>query len=226
MSDRDIEPYDFFKRFFGSGNQASSNRFNNLMRDSGWGFFNSDFFRDFEDMEKEMERMFNQFSDISSNAPKELVREYETQEGDKVREVGPIIYGYSMTIGPDGKPKIREFGNVKPTAAGKVPGRLSGIKPQISAEREPLSDVNITDKEVKIVLEMPGIKKDDIKINAYESLVEVIADNPQRKYHKNIELPNDIDIETARSTYNNGILEVTFDKKKNARPKGKEIRID
>ncbi|HEX5518875.1 MAG TPA: archaeal heat shock protein Hsp20 [Candidatus Nitrosocosmicus sp.] len=226
MSDRDIEPYDFFKRFFGSGNTASSNRFNNLMRNSGWGFFDRDFFRDFEDMEKEMERMFNQFSDISSNAPKELVREYETQEGDKVREVGPIVYGYSMTIGPDGKPKIREFGNVKPTTAGKVSGRSSGIKPQISAEREPLSDVNITDKEVKIVLEMPGIKKDDIKINAYESLVEVIADNPQRKYHKNIELPNDIDIETARSTYNNGILEVTFDKKKSARPKGKEIRIE
>lgn len=226
MSDRDIEPYDFFKRFFGSGNTASSNRFNNLMRNSGWGFFDRDFFRDFEDMEKEMERMFSQFSDISSNAPKELVREYETQEGDKVREVGPIVYGYSMTIGPDGKPKIREFGNVKPTTAGKVSGRSSGIKPQISAEREPLSDVNITDKEVKIVLEMPGIKKDDIKINAYESLVEVIADNPQRKYHKNIELPNDIDIETARSTYNNGILEVTFDKKKSVRPKGKEIRID
>ncbi|MGN6709012.1 MAG: hypothetical protein ACTHKF_06650 [Candidatus Nitrosocosmicus sp.] len=125
MSDRDIEPYDFFKRFFGSGNPASSNRFNNLMRNSGWGFFDRDFFRDFEDMEKEMERMFNQFSDISSNAPKELVREYENQEGDKVREVGPIVYGYSMTIGPDGKPKIREFGNVKPTTAGKVPGRSS-----------------------------------------------------------------------------------------------------
>ena len=66
-----------------------------------------------------MERMFNQFNDMSTNAPKELVREYETQEGDKVREVGPIVYGYSMTIGPDGKPRIREFGNVKPTSAGR-----------------------------------------------------------------------------------------------------------
>ena len=47
------------------------------------------------------------------NAPKELVREYQTPEGEKVREVGPIVYGYSMTIGPDGKPHVREFGNVK-----------------------------------------------------------------------------------------------------------------
>ena len=62
---------------------------------------------------------------------------------------------------------------------------------------------------------MPGIRKEDIKINAYDSQVEVItADNAQRKYHKNVELPEEADIETARSTYNNGILEVTFDKKK------------
>jgi HSP20 family protein len=224
MSDRDIEPYEWFKRFFASGGGPfGNNRFNNFMRNFG----GADFFdRDFDDMEKEMEKMVNQFNDISSNAPKELIREYETQEGDKVREVGPIVYGYSMTIGPDGKPKIREFGNVKPTSAGRMAGRASGIKPQISAEREPLSDVNVTDKDVKVVLEMPGIKKEDIKINAYEYEVEVIADNPQRKYHKTIELPNDIDIETARSTYNNGILEVTFNKKRISKPKGKEIKID
>ncbi|HEY6534690.1 MAG TPA: Hsp20/alpha crystallin family protein, partial [Candidatus Nitrosocosmicus sp.] len=45
-------------------------------------------------------------------------------------------------------------------------------------------------------------------------------------YHKTLELPKEADIETARSTYNNGILEVTFDKKKNVKPKGKEIKID
>ncbi len=70
-------------------------------------------FREFEDMQEEMSRMFNAFNDISSNAPKEMVREYQTSKGDKVREVGPIVYGYSMTVGPDGKPHVREFGNVK-----------------------------------------------------------------------------------------------------------------
>ena len=34
-------------------------------------------------------------------------------------------------------------------------------------------------------------------------------------------------METARSTYNNGILEVTFDKKKEEqKPKGKEVKIE
>jgi HSP20 family protein len=211
MSTGNIEPYDWFNRFFGN--------LNNRRR----GLFDTrDIFREFDDMQKEMERMSNIFNNISSNAPKELIKEYETKEGDKVREIGPIVYGYSMTVGPDGRPHVREFGNVKSL------GRKGGIQQQISAEREPLSDVNSTDNEVKVVLEMPGIKKEDIKINAYNGAVEVIADsiNSQRKYQKTTDLPDDADIETARSTYNNGILEIIFDKKKNMKPKGKEIKIE
>jgi HSP20 family protein len=211
MSTGNIEPYDWFNRFFGN--------LNNRRR----GLFDTrDIFREFDDMQKEMERMSNIFNNISSNAPKELIKEYETKEGEKVREIGPIVYGYSMTVGPDGRPHVREFGNVKSL------GRKGGIQQQISAEREPLSDVNSTDNEVKVVLEMPGIKKEDIKINAYNGAVEVIADsiNSQRKYQKTIDLPDDADIETARSTYNNGILEIIFDKKKNMKPKGKEIKIE
>lgn len=190
-------------------------------------FDTTDLFRDFDDMHREMNRMFNVFNDISKNAPKELVREYQTPDGNKVHEVGPLVYGYSMTIGPDGKPHVKEFGNIK---AGKdiAAGQYLGIqKPQITAEREPLSDITTTDKEIKVVLEMPGIKKEDIKINAYDEKVEIkTADNAQRKYHKILDLPKSADIETARSTYNNGILEVTFDKKKETKPKGKEIKIE
>lgn len=218
MNNEDILPNDWFNRFFNLSNKRG-----------GRGLFDKrDVFRYFDEMDREMDRMFNVFDDISTNAPKELIREYQTQEGDKVREVGPIVCGYSMTIGPDGKPHVREFGNIKSLGAdSKKIGQYLG-KPQISAEREPLSDVNTTDKEVKLVLEMPGIRKEDIKINAYDSQVEVITvDNAQRKYHKNVELPEEADIETARSTYNNGILEVTFDKKKKeTKPKGKEIKIE
>jgi HSP20 family protein len=208
-----ILPIDLFNRFFSFGKR---------------GLFDmDDMFRGFDDVHREMTRMFNVFNDLSTNAPKDLVREYQTPDGGKVREVGPIVYGYSMTIGPDGKPNVKEFGNVK--ADKNIAGQYLGIqKPQITAEREPLSDITSTDKEVKVVLEMPGIKKEDIKINAYEQKVEIkTADNSERKYHKILDLPKSADIETARSTYNNGILEVTFDKKKEEiKPKGKEIKIE
>jgi HSP20 family protein len=221
MSNKDIIPSDWISRFFETGLGKGRAR--------GLGLFSRDAFSDFDDIHKEMNRMFDAFNDISNNAPKELVREYETKEGGKVREVGPIVYGYSMTIGSDGKPHVREFGNVKSLNNNDV--KKIGTQPdtvsQISAEREPLVDVNMTDKEVKVVVEMPGIRKEDIKIKAYDSQVEVTTSNDaQRKYHKNIELPELAEVETARSAYNNGILEITFDKKKVTKPAGKEIKIE
>jgi HSP20 family protein len=141
-------------------------------------------------MRKEMEREFEEhFKGTESIAPKDLIKEYRTPEGEKVTEVGPLVYGYSMTIGPDGRPKVREFGNVRPPyRLGR--GVAASAKPLISGEREPLADITTTDKEVKVILEMPGVgSKENIKINAYDSSVEVKSDDPQRKYHRVIEIP-------------------------------------
>ena len=100
------------------------------------------------------------------------------------------------------------------------------MRPEISDETEPLVDVTTTNNEVKAVVEMPGISKDQIKINAYDTTVEVKSEDPQRRYHRTFEIPPQTDIETAKSTYNNGILEITFNKKDQTKAKGKEIKID
>jgi HSP20 family protein len=205
LSSDDIEPYDWYKRFFGRGR----------------GDFFEEMFRGFDQMGREMEK---EFEDLEKRIPKDLVREYDTPQGGKVREVGPLVYGYSMTVGPDGKPRMREFGNVKPSRRF---GFGTGIsRPEISGEMEPLADITTTDKEVKVVIEMPGISKERIKVNAYEGKVVVKSDDPQRKYHKTIEIPPETDIETARCAYNNGILEITFNKKEQAKTKGKTIKIE
>ena len=205
MSSDDIEPYDWYRRFFGRGRG---------------GFF-EDMFRGFDQMRRDMER---EFEDIEKTVPKDLIREYDTPQGGRVREVGPLVYGYSMTVGPDGKPRVEEFGNVKPSRRlgfGTVASR-----PAISGEMEPLADITTTDKEVKVVIEMPGLSKDKIKVDAYEDKVEVKSDDPQRKYHKIVEIPSETDIETARCSYNNGILEITFNKKEQEKTKGMTIKIE
>ena len=203
MKSDDIEPYDWYRRFFGRGR----------------GNFFDDIFKGFEETQREIER---EFADIEKNMPKDLVREYKTPEGGTVREVGPMVYGYSMTIGPDGRPKVREFGNVKrPSGFG-----IRGLRPEIAGEMEPMIDVVSTDKEVKVTVEMPGVSKENIRIDAFDSTVEVKSEDPQRKYHKTIDLPEEADVETAKSKYNNGILEIAFKKKKETRPKGKEIKIE
>jgi HSP20 family protein len=213
---RDIEPFDWFNRFLGAGSRAG--------RNSSRGLGIPDIFRGIDEMRREMEREFEDaFKDIETKAPKDLVREYETPGGGKVKEFGPFVYGYSMTIGPDGKPKVREFGNVK--SASRSGGSFFRT-PMISTEREPLADVTSTDKEVKVAVEMPGVNKQNIKINAYDNKVEVTSTDPDRKYHEVIEIPPETDIETAKSVYNNGILEITFKKKEQTKPKGKQINIE
>jgi HSP20 family protein len=212
--DRDIEPFDWFNRFFGGSSRSGG-------RGGFFGF--PDIFRGFDDMRKEMERQFEQqFKDIESKAPKDLVKEYETSTGGKVREYGPFVYGYSMTIGPDGRPKVREFGNVK----SPFSSRGFFTRPLVSSEREPLADVTTTDKEVKVVVEMPGVSKENIKVNVYDNSLEVTTTGTDRKYHEVIEIPPETDIETVTSTYKNGILEIAFKKKEQRKPKGKQIKIE
>jgi HSP20 family protein len=74
-----------------------------------------------EEMRREKERMLEETIQNAEQASKDLEREYQTPAGGKVSEVGPIVYGYSVTAGPDGKPTVRQFGNVKP-----APGTARG----------------------------------------------------------------------------------------------------
>ena len=219
MSNWGIEPYDWLRnRLFGDMDPFSRDWFIDMPRQ-------------FEQMRRGMERMFQeQFRDIDeTKIPKELIKEYQTSEGAKVREVGPLVYGYSMTVGPDGRPKVREFGNAKSLFGqrGISAGTATIGKPLTAGEIEPLSDITTTDKDVKVVVEMPGIDKKDIKISAYDSSVEISTTNTsERKYRSVIELPPEANTETVKSTYNNGILEITFKKKEETKPKGKEIKVE
>jgi HSP20 family protein len=221
MSDKDINPFDWYRSFL---EQGMNNRRNFM------NLFNMDFFKEFNLMHEEMERIFNQFSEAKYNPPKELVREYQTQDGNKVREIGPIVFGYSMTIGPDGRPTIREFGNVKRNKLSQGNGSANTIVgevgPRIRGEREPLADVNLAEKEIKVILEMPGVKKEDIKLSLSENTLEIYTSDAQRKYRKTIEIPPEADTETTKSTYTNGILEITFRIKSIPRTKGREINIE
>ena len=60
--------------------------------------FNNEFNRIF----KEMSRSFGSIDDI-----------FEALQNTNGIS-GPIYYGYTMTVGPDGKPVIQEYGNVRP----------------------------------------------------------------------------------------------------------------
>jgi HSP20 family protein len=196
----------------------SEDEFPEWFRRRRFPFFRSWFFEDIDRMFREMEKMMEEeFKTFTSRIPKDYVRERKLPDGTTVREWGPFVYGYSVKIGPDGKPEIREFGNVKPSRLG----------PQVKEEREPLVDVIETDGEIHIVAELPGVEKNDIKLHGTEETLTISVDTPQRKYYKEVSLPAKVKVKEAKTQYKNGVLEITLPKiKEEKKPKGEPINIE
>ncbi len=97
---------------------------------------------------------------------------------------------------------VREFGNVRK-------GEGTPWK-EIQDKREPLIDVVSSDKDVRVIAEMPGVNKGDINVTVNERSLVISVDREDRKYYKELELPGVVDPKGAKSAYNNGILEVTI----------------
>lgn len=181
------------------------------------------FFREwgFDDLDKifgEMEKMMDdELKDFTSRVPKNYVRERKLPDGRVERELGPFVYGYSMRIGPDGKPEVNEFGNVKQSRSG----------PLVKEEREPLVDIIDNNGEVRVVAELPGVDKKDIKLYGTEDSLTITVDIPERKYSKEVNLPAKVNVREAKTEYKNGVLEVILPKiRDDRRQKGEPIKVD
>lgn len=172
-------------------------------------------FADIDEMIREMEKAFEeQFKEMEKMIPRALIRERRLSDGTVRKEIGPIVYGYSVTIGPDGRPVIREFGNVKRGLG--APWR------EIQDKREPLVDIVTSDKDIKVIAELPGVSKEDINVTVDEKHLVISVDTESRKYYKELDLPGIVDPEGAKSSYNNGILEITLPLKSTG---GKGVRL-
>jgi HSP20 family protein len=176
------------------------------------------FFGDVDRMFREMEKMMEEeFKNFTEKIPKDYVKERKLPDGRTVKEFGPFVYGYSMKIGPDGKPEIQEFGNIKKSLKG----------PEVKNEREPLVDIVEAKNEVRVVAELPGVEKTDIKLHGTEDSLTISVNTPQTKYYKEVALPTKVKVKEAKSFYKNGVLEVVFPKAESQKePKGEPIDID
>ena len=120
-------------------------------------------------------------------------------------------YGYTVYQGPDGVRHVREYGN-------------SGNKPLLSTVKEPYTDVTSEDGIIRVVAEIPGVKKEDVNLECFGNSLSIRVDNGDKKYFKEIPLPSEADPASADAVYNNGLLEVTL-KSLSAKPKGTRIDI-
>jgi HSP20 family protein len=72
-------------------------------------------------------------------------------------------------------------------------------------------DVHETDEEVRVVADIPGVRKEDIDLRCDGDTLTLRANGEGREYEERVSLPTLVDEHSASATYNNGILEVTFD---------------
>jgi len=126
-------------------------------------------------------------------------------------------YGFSITIGPDGIPRVKEWGNIRPGV----------IRPKVMEAVEPFTDVIEEPDKIKIIVDMPGVEKEDIKVRATEDKVVISAEHGDRKYYKEVILPNKVKPETAKAQYKNGVLTITLERlEKKPKEEGFEVKIE
>lgn len=138
--------------------------------------------QEFEDMERRMNRMLQEAQGTTS-------------EGR-----GPLMYGWTLNVGPDGVPRIRRFGNVEEATEGGEEGW-----------REPFV-TSVFDEEknvIRVTAELPGVTKETIDVQTFEDGLRLEATGEERRYRADLPIEHEIDPETAEARYNNGILEIT-----------------
>jgi HSP20 family protein len=145
---------------------------------------------------------------------RKLVDEMQRNMQEALKDFGTdpsksFVSGFSVKVGPDGKPTFNTFGN-KPSV--KAPAVGGGLPVVNTDEREPLTDVIEEDGRIAITMELPGVNRSDIDLNMTEMELEISVDNERRKYHKRVKLPAKVDPSTTKATYTNGILDVTVAK--------------
>lgn len=160
--------------------------------------------------DEEFDRIFKRMSQSFFNAD-DVFEEFKVKDS-----TGPFYYGYIMTVGPDGKPVIKEYGNVKP-----------GLLPSADI-REPVVDAIVDEKEnlVKLVAEMPGVEKKDVKIVVQDKTVDISAERGEKKYHSKVPIQYKVDENSAKASYKNGILELVFKLIQEEKPKGKTVEVE
>jgi len=152
-----------------------------------------------------MQRMLNEFMEFDEliESPLEELRARKYPVGILEDWINPLVYGYNTTSKADGKTVVTDDGN---------PRRPVSQKGTVPSGRLPVVDMVDAERTFRIILELPGVKREEIDIMVDGRVLTVSVDRGGKKYHQELNLPDSAKLEGARSTFNNGILEVVLPK--------------
>jgi HSP20 family protein len=139
-----------------------------------------------------------------AEAGEQLSQSGELKDGSgKIRGV----YGINVktAIGDRGQTelKVEPFGNVHRTAAEKPFG---------DDVREPLFDIHEEEDHVLVLVELPGVSKENVGLKMDDGRLDLSAQRGKISYRKEIDLPKTCSAEHMTWECNNGILRIRFDR--------------
>jgi HSP20 family molecular chaperone IbpA len=195
--------------------------------DDEFDIMEEELFRGFDKLTREFDRIFNanlnelEFSESYVGVKSETLGE----------EIDVIPYSsYPVNLRPNNNTRTRKTRrNIKPVPVQRHnhlnshyfnlidDDNITVPLPRIAKEEsDSLEDIIVTDKNIKVVSQLPvNNRREDIKVVAYSDnsvTISHLSSRGKRHYRTSV-IPYNIDIETARSTYKNGILEITFNRK-------------
>jgi HSP20 family protein len=139
----------------------------------------------------------------------DLASKLSEEAVEKKGEIGGLpkgakgVYGFSIrTLA--GKPVIDTFGNIRETKKGPV----------VEEVREPIVDIFDEEDHILVIAELPGVSEDEIKIEVAGDILNLSASDRDRKYAKEILLPSKVKASSVRTSFKNGIVEITLEKEK------------
>lgn len=107
--------------------------------------------------------------------------------------------------------------------------------------RTPLADLRKEKNELILVVEMPGLQKEEIKVDLHGNRVRISGGKKEGKeekgkgfyrkerflsaFSRELALPEEVDPSSAKAKYENGILEIRMKIKSGQKKKGKHLVI-
>jgi len=177
-------------------------------------------FPNFDTDNKVFQKMFYEILK-KMNVDPEMIKNMDPKELQEMFKNNPYVFSMNMRISPDIKPIMDSFGSIQPK--NKDPD-------EFTSERDPMVDIYEEGGNIVVVCEVPGVTKSQIELKASPNELEILAEASeigprQRKYHKIIALPAEINPDVAKARYMNGILEVRLEKIEK-KPSKKKIDIE
>ena len=115
-----------------------------------------------------------------------------------------------------------------------------GLESMKSNAWSPRVDIRETEDALIFDAEMPGIKEEDVEVTVENNVLTVKGERKFEKDEKDenfhriercygsfqraFSLPNNVDVNDVKANYSNGMLEISFPKKAEAKPK--KVKID